>query len=1166
MQKAALAVWEFHVSRQARNRYQFNESLFATHGNVIFANFHAARVFAKKINEKRDLVNFPEQAVRAGHINAMGLVDEILHMVVHLYRQQLNPQVMLDALDWLNGMLGQEVLDASLRRFVEEFPPLPVYRRETTIDDYLNSESTIDGELISNRQLVLEEMILLWLANANPAFAPFQELFDDSNLEKESAYRQIIPSMRAFFDTQPVFGPDNQNLIDMLRSPAVTVPHSLSGQLEYIRERWSGLLGRYLYRLLSSLDLIQEEEKAIFFGPGPARVYDFSGLELETERFSQDREWMPSLVLLAKNAYVWLDQLSKQNQTNIYRLDQIPDEELDKLSRWGITGLWLIGLWERSLASKRIKQLRGNPEAVASAYSLLDYQIADDLGGEEAYQNLRSRAWQRGIRLSSDMVPNHMGIDSRWVMEHPDWFIQLDYSPFPSYSFNGPNLSNDERVGIYLEDHYYDNSDAAVVFKRVDNYTGHSRYIYHGNDGTSMPWNDTAQLNYLMPEVREAVIQTILHVARKFPIIRFDAAMTLAKKHYQRLWFPEPGSGGDIPSRAEFGLTREQFDKLMPVEFWREVVDRVAEEVPDTLLLAEAFWLMEGYFVRTLGMHRVYNSAFMNMLRDEKNAEYRLVIKNTLEFDPEILKRYVNFMSNPDERTAVDQFGKGDKYFGICTLMATMPGLPMLGHGQVEGFTEKYGMEYRRSYWDETPDPYLIERHEREIFPLQRKRYLFAQVYDFLLYDFYTPEGHVNEDVFAYSNRSGNERSLVVYQNKYASTRGWIRTSVAYSVKNAEGERSLVQKNLGEGLGLTPSANIFCIFRDMITGLQYIRSSHEIFEQGLYVELDAYKCQVFVDFYEVEDDQWRQYANLAEYLKGRGVPDINEAMREVFLQPVHHRFRELLNPGMFHWVVDNRLTPAQPSNENYAGVLREVEEKLTLLLEEIKQLTQDTRETEGVIKEILARLSIVMSLPLLEKEAAKDEREAVTYLLSQLNSSPQVWGSLLTWVFLHGLGKIIDPADYQEISRSWIDEWLLGKIIAGGLQDMQVEQGAAWRAVSLIKILTAQHTWCWELEKGPGTAFRVLQNWLKDEEVHRYLGINRYQDILWFNKESFDELLWWMYVTGTVHALADVEGVEKAGAPATDPILSCYRVVQLIKKAADASGYQLEELNKRVKK
>ena len=49
------------------------------------------------------------------------------------------------------------------------------------------------------------------------------------------------------------------------------------------------------------------------------------------------------------------------------------------------------------------------------------------------------------------------------------------------------------------------------------------------------------------------------------------------------------------------------------------------------------------------------------------------------------------------ERTAVDQFGSGDKYVGVATLLATLPGLPMFGHGQVEGFGEKYGMEFRRA-------------------------------------------------------------------------------------------------------------------------------------------------------------------------------------------------------------------------------------------------------------------------------------------------------------------------------------------------------------------------------------------------------------------------------------------------------------------------------------
>src|SRR6185436_16930312 len=365
---------------------------------------------------------------------------------------------------------------------------------------------------------------------------------------------------------------------------------------------------------------------------------------------------------------------------------------------------------------------------------------------------------------------------------------------------------------------YYDRSDAGVVFRRVDRWTGDTRFVYHGNDGTSFPWNDTAQLDFTRADVREAVIQTILWVARQCSIIRFDAAMTLAKRHFHRLWFPEPGSGGAIPSRAERGMSRAAFDAAIPVEFWREVVDRVAAEAPDTLLLAEAFWLMEGYFVRTLGMHRVYNSAFMHMMRDEDNAKYRTLMKNTLEFDPEILRRYVNFQNNPDERTAVDQFGKGDKYFGICTLMLTMPGLPMFGHGQIEGFTEKYGMEYQRAYWDETPDQYLVQRHEREIFPLLQRRYLFAGVEHFLLYDFYMSDGQVNEDVFAYSNRFGDERALVVYHNRYAEIRGWIRASAAYSVKIGQGdERALVQKNLGSGLVLRDDGGRFCILRDQTT-------------------------------------------------------------------------------------------------------------------------------------------------------------------------------------------------------------------------------------------------------------------------------------------------------------------------------------------------------------
>jgi len=1170
-----MMMMEFHVSRWARDYYEFDRALFSTTGNVILADFQAARLFAQKMNAKRDLSNHPEKTVRAGQINAMGLIDEILHQVVYQYQQQCNPLAVKQALDWLDERLGKLEVDKTLLEFTSGFPPLAVYLGNGSVEDFLaGSSARPGGERVSNREIVLEELVMLWLANENPAMQTFSELFDDSALERNTVYTRVFPELYTFFETQPKFGPDNQNLVEMLRAPAKAHPDSLSAQLDFIRKRWGVLISWILRRLLSSLDLIREEERPVFGvgGQGQARVLEFKGpeYEYEAERFSQDLDWMPNLVLLAKNVYVWLDQLSRRYQRALTRLDQVPDMELDNLRRWGITGLWLIGLWERSPASQKIKQMRGNPEAVASAYSLFNYDIAADLGGDEAYQVLRERAWRRGIRLASDMVPNHMGIDSKWVIEHPDWFVQLNYSPFPTYSFNGANLSWDGRVGLFLEDHYYDNSDAAVVFKRVDFWTGDTRYIYHGNDGTSMPWNDTAQLNYLIPEVREAVIQTILHVARKFPVIRFDAAMTLAKRHYQRLWFPEPGGGGDIPSRAEHGLTKAQFDAVFPEEFWRMVVDRVAQEAPDTLLLAEAFWLMEGYFVRTLGMHRVYNSAFMNMLRDEKNQEYRLVIKNTMEFDPEILKRFVNFMNNPDERTAVDQFGKGDKYFGVCTMLATLPGLPMFGHGQIEGFTEKYGMEFRYPKWHEDADTYLVERHEREIFPLLRRRYLFGEGRNFRLYDFYTPDGFVNEDVYAYTNQAGEQRALVVYQNRYAETSGWIHQSAAYSMKTGNGdEKILVQKRLDEALGLHNDPAYFTIFREHASGLEYIRNSRALCEQGLYLELKAYKYYVFLDFREVMDDEAHSYARLAASLHEGGVPDMSEALTELLLVSLLAPYRELVNPGMLNWCIQNRVDADSYEPKNLELLLAESELKLSQLLAEIKKTTEAPGEVDELALELKRDLQTLLGSATLEHELGKGSaavKEAIKLLqggiegrLGLAAGDPLVWGTLLSTLFTCKLGKVVDEKDYAERSRKWTGEWLLGKQISLALEGLGVETAYARRSADLVRVLTLNQGWFGADATAQQMAERLLESWSADEVARQFLMVHAYEGVLWFNKEAFEELVWWSFALEIIQLRAVLD----------DPtdwfkkvLLACAEAVKALMAAEKKSSYQLEALTK----
>jgi hypothetical protein len=148
-------------------------------------------------------------------------------------------------------------------------------------------------------------------------------------------------------------------------------------------------------------------------------------------------------VLIAKSTYVWLAQMSRQYGRTIARLDEIPDEELATLARRGS---------EFAVADRRLgAQPRLEDDQAALRQLTTPWPrptrsstiaIAEDLGGEAAYTNLRDRAYRHGIRLASDMVPNHMGIDSPWVDRAPGVVHERGRSRrIPAYSFNGPDLS-----------------------------------------------------------------------------------------------------------------------------------------------------------------------------------------------------------------------------------------------------------------------------------------------------------------------------------------------------------------------------------------------------------------------------------------------------------------------------------------------------------------------------------------------------------------------------------------------------------------------------------------------------------------------------------------------------------------------------------------------------
>jgi len=1201
---------EFHISRAVREKYNVDDLLFTYSGNVVFGNIAASRTLAKQINDVRDTSSDPTP-IHAGALFAMGLVDELSHAMVARYRAEVDPDVLRGALEWILANGDPAEVERLLLQFTEEFPNVAVYRGTETASEWLAGAT----EAMPNREAAIEELLLLWLANVNPAFVPFRELFDDQQLKSETVYRDVIAEFGNFIETRPPFSPEAGTLLDILRAPMLASPDSLMGQLAFIREHWSEHLGTDLRKLLLATDVLNEEEIAIWmqFHPNAARSgrgrataqgewssEGFEGDEFvgfgpggraqgaqgerplnEYEAFSQDQDWMPTVVMVAKSTYVWLEQLSQKYGTHIHRLDQIPDEELALLAARGLNALWLIGLWERSVASQTIKRLRGQHDAVASAYSLKDYRIAEDLGGWEAYQTLRSRAAAAGIRLASDMVPNHMGIDSTWVMEHPEWFLSRPQSPFPVYTYEGPDLSTGSRFEIKIEDHYFEQTDAAVTFRLRDRSSGWTRFVYHGNDGTTFAWNDTAQLDYSKAAVREQVIQTILEVARLFPIIRFDAAMTLAKKHVQRLWFPLPGAGGSIPSRAEDAMSQEEFDALMPAEFWREVVDRVAVEVPGTLLLAEAFWLLEGYFVRTLGMHRVYNSAFMNMLRDEENAKYRSYLKKTIEFDPDILKRYVNFMSNPDERTAIDQFGTGDKYFGVCTLLATLPGLPMFGHGQIEAYTEKYGMEYKQARFKECPNDDLVARHGREIAPLLKNRRLFAESRDFVLYDFWTGDGRVDENVFAYSNRHDDDRVLVLYNNAYGSTRGTIHTSAA-SMDKASGV--LRQRSLVDALQLPRSGDIFVAYKDTASGLEYLRRSLNLDQQGFSMDLRGYQYVVLQHWRELRASAEQPWDQLSDALAGVGVYNLDEALSKLRLRPLHDALRQALSTDVIHGLIQastedqtalSEHTAKRPPKAGKAASAKKAS-AIVAVLETHKhpQLDSFLTRSEAFLAIAAGLQAGVNRAPAIPGETSPAVashpqplerdlsamlhltrlRHASTALpeaardvipgLAPAEQSVTVWATVLAALLLRHLAP--SPA----AAAALFDDLQLRSAVAEIFSGLGLHNEDTWRAAARVRVLVS-HEAPLGLIDGAANPSRSPDFW-QDGDVRWLASVSEAFGSTYFNKEGFEDLLCLLEVPSLLGA------VQRGVAPSQIFRKAAERLAST-SAAANAAGYNLAQ-------
>ncbi len=226
---------ELHISKSIRERLELDDLLFSYTGNVVFANVAASRRLAQELNELPGVRSAEAEPLNAGSLFAMGLIDELSHALVERYRRERDPAVMTEALRWLNQSAPDGQGEKLLLTFAEQFPTVAVYRGKLSTVEWLRGST--EGR--PNREIAFEEMLLLWLANSNPAFVPFKVLFEDQGLKQQTAYTGVTASLPQYFATRPPMDPKVGTLLDALIAPMKAAPDSLTAQLDYIGEHWA---------------------------------------------------------------------------------------------------------------------------------------------------------------------------------------------------------------------------------------------------------------------------------------------------------------------------------------------------------------------------------------------------------------------------------------------------------------------------------------------------------------------------------------------------------------------------------------------------------------------------------------------------------------------------------------------------------------------------------------------------------------------------------------------------------------------------------------------------------------------------------------------------------------------------------------------------------------
>ncbi|MHB8931774.1 MAG: hypothetical protein ACYC5R_14355, partial [Melioribacteraceae bacterium] len=310
-----------------------------------------------------------------------------------------------------------------------------------------------------------------------------------------------------------------------------------------------------------------------------------------------------------------------------------------------------------------------------------------------------------------------------------------------------------------------------------------------------------------------------------------------------------------------------------------------------------------------------------------------------------------------------------------------------------------------------------------------------------------------------------------------------------------------------------------------------------------YTELGAFKLLVYLDWREVFDESGH-WEKLAWQLGNNGVPNMQLAFEEMKLEPVHSAFEKMFDEEAIEGFIRTCVLEDEKAREE--DRISFIDEKYFHLLSTIKHHFNLEYDLEAIIEKFEAEIVAVRKLNRLlddqfdyNKNSAYKEIHRAVQVSRDTNYHDNSIIFML-WLIVSNM-KDLFPDEGQINKQNYVDLLLLDSPVKRILRKLGRGDYETYHEINLLNIFQNNFDEMLEIfdqkEKGQIVSEPTdrliekkkdgLLSLLDNDLVRNYLGVNQHEDIWYYSKENFEDLIDWIFTFAGLKLMNCESGEEK---------------------------------------